>query len=84
MIWRLPQLPVSMDGRTNVHGADNVARSIYTWSGSPEWVSDSELKAAGVVIGPINTALSSILRLDDRYELVYEDDVAAVFVASLP
>jgi hypothetical protein len=70
-----------MDGRSNIHGDDRIGRSIATWFGARSWASDPELAAAKLVIAPINVALTSLLRLDSRFELVYEDDVAAVFVA---
>jgi len=80
-IWRLPHLPVSMDGRTNVHGDERIDRSIATWAGKNGWASDSELTNARLVIAGVNQALASLLRLDSRFELVYEDKIAAVFVA---
>ena len=49
--------------------------------GSPGWDTDPELSAAGVVIAPVKLPLTSLLRLDPRFRLVYEDDVAVVFVA---
>ena len=81
LIWRLPGLRVAMDGRSNIHGDDRIGRSIATWFGARSWASDPELAAANLVIAPINVALTSLLRLDPRFELVYEDAVAAVFVA---
>jgi hypothetical protein len=84
LIWRLPQLPVAMDGRANVHGDFRIARSIATWHGARAWASDPELGAANVVIAPVNIGLASLLHLDSRFKLVYEDDVAAVFVRVSP
>ena len=81
LIWRLPQLPVIMDGRANVHGDRRIAQSIATWHGERSWASDAELATARVVIAPMGLGLTSLLRLDPRFELAYEDRVAAVFVA---
>ena len=81
LIWRLPNLPVAMDGRTNLHGDKRIERAFKTWAGGREWASDPELAAARLVIADVNLALTSLLRLDPRFELVYEDKVAAVFVA---
>jgi hypothetical protein len=81
LIWRLPQLPVIMDGRANVHGDRRIAQSIATWHGEGSWASDAELATAKVVIAPIGLGLTSLLRVDQRFELAYEDRVAAVFVA---
>jgi len=81
LIWRLPSLPVAMDGRTNLHGDARIERSLATWAGKNGWASDPELAAARLVIADVNCALASLLRLDPRFELVHEDAVAAVFIA---
>ena len=51
LIWTLPRLPVSMDGRTNLHGDQRIERSVNTWSGLRGWESDPELAKARLVIG---------------------------------
>jgi hypothetical protein len=79
LIWRLPNLPVSMDGRTNVYGTERIRRALDTWVGKPGWATDPELNAAGVIIAEVSMPLCSLLRFDQRFELVYEDSVAAVF-----
>jgi len=84
LIWRLPQLRVSIDGRTHFHGDDRIRRSLDTWQGNRDWASDPDLAAARLVIAQVNKALASLLRLDPRFELVYEDKVAVVFVARQP
>ena len=81
LIWRLRTIPVVMDNRGNVHGDERIERSIKTWTGQPGWESDPDLVAAHVVIAAIKMPLASLLRLDRRFELVYEDKVAAVFIA---
>lgn len=82
LIWALPRLLVSMDGRTNLHGDQRIARSVNTWSGLRGWESDPELMKARLVIGGVNHALTNLMRMDSRFKLVYEDAIAAVFVAS--
>jgi hypothetical protein len=82
LIWTLPRLPVSMDGRMNVHGDQRIERSVNTWSGLKGWESDPELMNARLVIGGVNHVLTNLLRTDSRFRLVYEDATAAVFVAS--
>jgi hypothetical protein len=81
LIWRLPGLPVSIDGRSNLHNAERIKRSLKTWNGESNWASDSELAAAHIVIAQKNLPLTQLLRLDSRFELVYEDQVAVVFIA---
>jgi len=80
LIWRLPGLRVSIDGRTNLHGEERIQRSLDTWAGRKGWREDPELAAAGVVIAEASAPLASLLRLDDRFKRVYEDDLAVVFV----
>jgi hypothetical protein len=82
LIWSLPELPVSMDGRTNVHGDPRTIRSLSTWAGNPGWDSDPELVNARLVIAEIRRPLTTNLRRDARFRLVYEDKTAAVFVST--
>jgi hypothetical protein len=80
LIWRLPHLKVSMDGRANVHGDERIKRSLETWAGGPQWDDDPDLNEAAVVIASPEHALTSILRLDPRFRLTYNDDTSLVFV----
>ncbi len=82
LIWTLPTLPVSMDGRTNLHGEQRIARSLSTWAGNPGWNADPELNNARLVIASIKQPLNFLLRRDSRFRLIYEDKVAAIFVAN--
>ena len=81
LIWRLPDLPVSIDGRGNVHDANRIRHAVETWKGGPNWAHDPDLASARVVIAQKDFALTQLLRLDSRFEVVYEDDVAVVFLA---
>jgi len=80
LIWRLPNLPVSMDGRTNVYGGLRTARSIRTWNCMPDWKDDPDLNAANLVIGPTALPLSYALQYESGYKLVYRDAIAVVFL----
>ncbi len=80
LIWALHQ-PVVIDGRASFYGDERIDRSINTWEGHKDWASDPDLKAASIVIGPANEALTQLLRTDSHYQLVYEDKMAAVFAA---
>jgi hypothetical protein len=80
LIWRLPHLKVSMDGRGNVHGDERIKQSIMTWYGGSHWREDLELDRAGVVIAQKDIALSSLLRFDPRFKMTYQDETAVVFV----
>ena len=81
LIWNLPEHPVSIDGRTNVSGDERLGRSIETWAGVAGWNSDPELINANLVIAEKKHALTSLLRVDSRYRISFEDNLAVVFVA---
>ncbi len=80
LIWRWPDLPVVIDGRTNLHGEERLQRNEDTWHARPGWRDDPELASAGLVIGARSLPLTALLRRDDRFELKYEDALAVVFV----
>ena len=80
LMWRLPGLLVSMDGRAPLYGDTRILRSVATWAGQEGWDSDPELLEAGIVIGQRKSALVSLLRRDARFELAYQDGLAAVFI----
>jgi hypothetical protein len=79
LIWRLPQLPVALDGRTNVHGEERILQFSNVWKGKPGWESDPDLARANLVITPRDAAIASLLRFDPRFSVVYEDVQAVVF-----
>jgi len=79
LMWRLPALDVTLDGRNPVHGNARIWASIRTFGGAPGWDSDKELITADIVIANVNSALASLLRTDRRFKLAYEDHVAVAF-----
>lgn len=80
LIWAL-RMPVSIDGRAAFYGDEAFDRSNSTWNAQPDWRSDQALKSAGLVLGPVKAPLTQLLRTDPHFKLVYEDKLAAVFVA---
>jgi hypothetical protein len=82
LIWRLPQMRVANDGRTNVHGDDRVEQDWKVWNGKAGWESDPELSAANLVVADKKYALTELLKRDGRFRLVFEDKDAAVFVSA--
>lgn len=79
LIWRLPQLPVAIDGRTNVHGDERIEEFYNLWTGKPGWATDPELQRANLVITPRVSAICGLLRSDPRFVVAYEDTQAVVF-----
>ena len=80
LIWAL-RMPVSLDGRAAFYGDKIIDRSVATWNAEPDWNADPALTSANVVIGPVKSPLIQVLRMDPRFKLVYEDKLAAVFIA---
>jgi hypothetical protein len=80
LIWRLPHLKVSMDGRANVHGDERIKKANATWAGGHHWGDDPDLNKANVVIAKKDMALASLLRLDPRFHSTYQDETAVVFL----
>jgi hypothetical protein len=80
LIGSLPHLPVSIDGRTNLHGDERIERFGRTWAGISGWQDDPDLIAAGVVLAPVDSALASLLLRDQRFKEVHRDELALVFV----
>jgi len=79
LIWSLPEMRVSLDSRTNVHSDEQVERTMAVWSGVRDWASDPELLSALVVMANPSQPLTSLLRLDPRFRVSYEDGQAVVF-----
>jgi hypothetical protein len=80
LIWSQP-MPVAIDGRAAFYGDKRIDRSMATWNAQPDWVSDTQLTSAGVVLAPVKAPLTQLLRLNTHFQLVYEDKLAAVFIA---
>lgn len=82
LIWRLPELPVTIDGRTNLHGDQRVEALFDVWLGRPGWDSNPELRSANIIIADHSRPLTWLLRSDSRYRLAYEDRTALVFTSA--
>jgi hypothetical protein len=80
LIWSLPEIPVSMDGRTGLYGDRRIERSLETWNGAPGWEADPDLRRAKLVIADRERALTRLLRTQPAFKVVFEDGTAVVFV----
>ena len=79
LIWRLPSMPVSIDGRANLY-EDSLAGTTRTLRGEKGWSDDPDFKKARTVLLEQDGALASILRSDPRFRLTYRDELACVFL----
>ncbi len=80
LIWSLPEIPVSMDGRTGLYGDRRIERSLKTWNGGVGWETDRDLLKAKLVIAEKDRPLTQLLRHQANFQIVYEDSTAVVFV----
>jgi hypothetical protein len=80
LTWTLPDIPVYVDSRTNLPGDATLERSIAVWSGAADWANDPALANARLIIANNNYALTSLLREDLRFRIIYEDATAVVFI----
>ena len=79
LIGWLPELPVAMDGRTNLYSDAELRAHVRTWSGqAPPGDRDPRLEAAKLVLASKDVPLTAALRADPRFEAVYEDALSVV------
>lgn len=79
LIYSLPEFPVAIDGRTNVHNMVEIGRSLSTWDITGKWREDPLLQKANLVIGSPKFALTHALLLDPEFKLVFEDGFSIVY-----
>lgn len=82
LIWRLPKMLVSIDGRANLYGSQGIASFMDTLNGHEQWRNDPKFQNAKTVLLPPQVAMASLLRQDSGFKKVYEDPVAVIFVRS--
>jgi len=78
--WYLPQYPVALDGRTDLYGDEQLKRFHDTENGDAAYRSDPYLNESGVVLLRRRDGLVRLLENDPRFDKVYEDEIASVFV----
>lgn len=85
LIYALPDMPVAIDGRTNVHGQAEIARSLQTWNAwGMDWEDDPLLMRANLVICPPDFALTYALRLDPHFRIVFTDNRVVLYQRVVP
>lgn len=78
LIFTVPDLPVYVDGRTDLYGDDFLRDYIRAILGAKEW--QTPLAGINLVVVQKQSALTTLLRQDSTtWELAYEDDLAVVF-----
>jgi len=79
LIWYMPQYPVAIDGRNDLYG-DEIDLRTYKSTLGDSYKSDPYLNESRVVLLPKELTLVSLLMIDSRFRLIYQDEIAVVFV----
>jgi hypothetical protein len=80
LMWYLPELPVAIDGRNDLYGDDLDELFYNSEFANPSYATDSYLNDAGLVVLESRIPLARTLTTDPRFRLVYQDQIATVFV----
>jgi hypothetical protein len=80
LIYAVPDMPVSIDGRTNIHGAREIQRSWDTWELKPGWDTDPNLVNANIILGAPYRELTQRLMHDPQYRVVFNDGVSVLII----
>jgi hypothetical protein len=71
---------VAIDGRTDLYGDEVDARFFETGSGEDSYLTDPYLNGAGIILLQRDMPLTALLYNDPRFQKVYEDNLAVLFV----
>ncbi|HUO16794.1 MAG TPA: hypothetical protein VMX38_17555 [Verrucomicrobiae bacterium] len=80
LIFYMPQYPVSIDGRTDLYGDAACEQYFQTQEADPSYTTDPVLNEAGVVVLKNKFPIATILVTDQRFRVIYRDNLATVFV----
>ena len=80
LTWYMPDYPVAIDGRTDLYGDELDTLFFDSGRGADSYINDPYLNEAGVVLLQKDKPLAAILSADQRFQRIYEDRLAVVFV----
>jgi hypothetical protein len=80
LTWYMPDHPVAIDGRTDLYGDDIDMRFFRSENGDPSYIDDPYLNESGVILLQKTKPLAAVLNADQRFQKIYEDPLAVVFV----
>jgi hypothetical protein len=80
LIYQLyPEYRVYIDGRADVYGDAFFTETMHTYDGLGNWREPLNKYGIQTIIIDPDVALSSLLRSDNEWSKVYEDDQAVIF-----
>ena len=74
----MPEFPVAIDGRTDLYGDAMDSQFLASEGAEASYATDPYLNEAGVVILKNKVPLAKLLPTDNRFRVIYRDDVATV------
>ncbi len=80
LTWYMPQYPVAIDGRTDLYGEVLDKQFSDTESGNISYRDDPYLNESRVVLLRKRDGLVPLLQSDSRFQMVYQDAMAVVFI----
>jgi hypothetical protein len=80
LIWYLPDYPVVIDGRNDLYGDELDRRFVAVENGDASYATEPYLDHSGIVLLRKGLLLADRLNNDPRFRLIYEDQLAVVFV----
>jgi hypothetical protein len=80
LMWYMPEYPVAVDGRNDLYGDDLDRIFFNSQNADKSYTTDPYLNESGVVLLGSEMPLAKILTVDPRFQLVFHDDIATVFV----
>lgn len=80
LMWYMPQYPVAIDGRNDLYGDALDEQFFKVQGGDIAYKTDPTLNESGVVLLSKKDGLVSALKFDSRFQTIYEDSLAVVFV----
>ncbi len=80
LIFRLyPDYRVFADGRADVYGDEFLFQMVDTFDAHTAWRAPLDRYGVRTVLIPPDASLASLLRIDQEWQKVYEDNQAVIF-----
>jgi hypothetical protein len=79
MIYTVRDVPVFVDGRTDLYGDDLLGDYFNAFLGASDWRDLFDAYDIEAAFLPDESALTTLLREDSGWQVVYEDEQAAIF-----
>lgn len=80
LIWRLPQYPVFVDGRTDLYDDELLREYLAIYTAGQGWQEKLEAHDVRLVLVERDSPLAWEMDRDEEWERVYHDAIASIFV----